>query len=319
MACLRNINIIVRKNGADRVIKRFLNYVEIRTKITSIFAFLLTIAFLFYKEQSINWKFTLLFFAAMFLFDLTTTAINNYIDTKTNEQILQFKRSIALIIIYVLLGISALMGLYLVYLTDIVVLLLGGLCFLCGIFYTFGPVPISRQPLGEILSGIFYGFFIPFILLYINMRSGTFLTLDLNLQTVSLDLQILPIFTALILSVIPVCTTANIMLANNICDVEHDILVKRYTLPYYLGKKPSLYLFAALYYGTYLAVIIMVILKLLSSICLISLVSLIPVQKNINRFFKVQDKSSTFVTSIKNYVIIMGTDTALIFLSGLVN
>lgn len=317
MACRKDR--IVRKNGADRVIKRFLDYVEIKTKITSIFAFLLTIAFLFFKEQSINWKLTLLFFAAMFLFDLTTTAINNYIDTKTNAQKLQFKRSIALIIIFALLGISTLMGLILVYLTDIVVLLLGGLCFLCGIFYTFGPVPISRQPLGEILSGIFYGFFIPFLLLYINLPEGTYLTLDWNLQTISLDLQVLPIFTVLILSVIPVCTTANIMLANNICDLEQDILVKRYTLPYYLGKKTALYLFAGIYYGTYLAVITMVILRLLSPICLISLVSLIPVQKNINLFFRVQDKSSTFITSIKNYVIIMGTDTALIFLSGLVN
>ena len=261
----------------------------------------------------------MLFFAAMFLFDLATTAINNYIDTKTNGQTLQFKRSIAFLIIVVILGVSTLMGLYLVYLTDIVVLLLGGLCFLCGIFYTFGPVPISRQPLGEILSGIFYGFFIPFILLYVNMPSDTYLTLVWNLQTISLDIQILPLFTAVILSVIPVCTTANIMLANNICDVERDILVKRHTLPYYLGKKPSLYLFAVLYYGTYLAVIVMVILKLLPPICLLSLVSLIPVQKNINTFFKVQKKTSTFVTSIKNYVIIMGTNTALIFLSGLVH
>ena len=298
--------------------KRFLSYVEIRTKITSTFTFLLTIAFLFYKNQTIDWGLTLLFFAAMFLFDLTTTAINNYIDAKTNAQTLQFKRSIALTIIIVLLGISTLLGLYLVYLTDIVVLLLGGLCFLCGIFYTFGPVPISRQPWGEILSGIFYGFFIPFILLYINMPEGTYLTLNWNLQTISLDLQILPIFTALMLSVIPVCTTANIMLANNICDLEHDILVKRYTLPYYLGKKASLYLFAALNYGTYLAVIIMTVFRILSPICLISLVSLIPVQKNINTFFKVQEKSKTFIISIKNFIMIMGTNIVLIFLSGLV-
>lgn len=288
------------------------------TKITSTFAFLLTIAFLFYRDQPVKWGVTLIFFAAMFLFDLTTTAINNYIDTKTNAQTLQFKRSIALAIIFVLLGTSTLLGLYLVYLTDIVVLLLGGLCFLCGIFYTFGPVPISRQPWGEILSGIFYGFFIPFILLYINMPADTYLTFDWNFQTVSLELQIFPIFTVLVLSVIPVCTTANIMLANNICDLEHDILVKRYTLPYYLGRKASLWLFAGIYYATYLAVILMTALKILSPICLLSLLSLIPVQKNINAFFREQVKSRTFVTSVKNYILIMGTDAALIFLSGLV-
>lgn len=300
------------------MIKRFLNYVEIMTKITSTFAFLLTVAFLFYKDQPVKWDLTLLFFAAMFLFDLATTAINNYIDTKTNSQTLQFKRSTALAIIFVLLGISTLLGLSLVYLTDIVVLLLGGLCFLCGVFYTFGPVPISRQPWGEILSGIFYGFFIPFILLYINMPEGTYLTFAWNFQTVSLELQLFPIFTVLVLSVIPVCTTANIMLANNICDLEHDVLVKRYTLPYYLGRKASLWLFAAIYYATYLAVVIMVILKILSPLCLLSLISLIPVRKNIKAFFREQVKSRTFVISVKNYIIIMGTDAALVFLSGLV-
>ncbi|MDD3168444.1 MAG: UbiA family prenyltransferase [Eubacteriales bacterium] len=300
------------------MIERFLSYVEIKTKITSTFAFLFTIAFLYNREQQINWGLTLLFFAAMLLFDLTTTAINNYIDTKTNHQTLQFKRGIALAIIIVLLGISTVLGVSLVFLTDIVVLMLGGLCFLCGILYTFGPVPISRQPWGEILSGVFYGFFIPFILLYINMPAGTYLTLDWNLQTISLDLQIVPIVTVLMLSVIPVCTTANIMLANNICDLEHDVLVKRYTLPYYLGKKASLYLFAVIYYGTYLAVILMTVFKIVSPVCLVSLISLIPVQKNINTFFKLQDKSRTFEVSIKNYVIIMGTNTALLFISGLI-
>ncbi len=108
------------------------------------------------------------------------------------------------------------------------------------------------------------------------------------------------------------------MLANNICDVEHDIQVKRYTLPYYLGRKASLWLFAGIYYATYLAVIIMAALKILSPICLLALVSLIPVQKNINTFFREQVKSRTFVTSIKNFIIIMGTDSALIFLSALV-
>lgn len=64
------------------MVNSFLSYVEIKTKITSIFAFLMTIAYLFYINQPIDWNLTLIFFGAMFLFDLTTTAINNYIDTK---------------------------------------------------------------------------------------------------------------------------------------------------------------------------------------------------------------------------------------------
>ena len=295
------------------MIKKFLSYVEIMTKITSLFAFLMTIAFLFYRHQPIDWKLTALFFASMFLFDLTTTAINNYIDTKTNNQILQFQRNIARNIIYVLLFISIVLGLYLAYLTDIVVLLVGGLCFLCGVFYTYGPIPISRQPLGEIVSGLFYGLLIPFLLLYINMPKGTYLTLHFDLQTIGINLNIMPMLQIFLLSIAPVCTTANIMLANNICDLEKDIKVKRYTLPYYLGHK-ALYLFAGLYYLTYIATIVMVTLHILPMICLLSLLTIVIVQKNINQFFKVQDKSTTFVFAIKNYILIMGVNTILIFL-----
>lgn len=299
------------------MLKRFFNYVEIMTKITSTFAFLYTIAFLVYKKQTINWELTLIFFGAMFIFDLTTTAINNYIDTKTNGQVLQFERKTALIIIYVMFGISTALGLYLAYRTDLIILLVGGLCFLCGVFYTFGPVPISRQPLGEVLSGMFYGLLIPFILLYINMPDNYFLSLIVKFQTIILELQVVPILSLLLFSVIPFSVTANIMLANNICDLEKDILVKRHTLPYYVGSKNALYLFAGLYYLTYGAVIAMVACKILSPICLLSLITVIPVQKNINSFFKKQEKATTFICAIKNYILIMGANVFVIFISSL--
>ncbi|MDD4764958.1 MAG: UbiA family prenyltransferase [Atribacterota bacterium] len=300
------------------MINRFLSFIEIKTKITSIFAFLLALAYLFYIQQPINWRLTVIFFASMFIFDLTTTSINNYIDTKTNDQKLQFKRKTALLILFLLLSISTLLGLYLAILTDLVVLFLGGLCFLTGIFYTFGPIPISRLPLGEILSGLFYGFFIPFIMLYINMPEGTYLTYGLNYEPLSIfiSLNIMPIITIILLSVAPVCTTANIMLANNICDLEKDVKVKRYTLPYYIGKK-SLFLFAWLYYIIYITTILMVFLKILPPLVLLFILTLFIVQKNVKQFFKLQDKERTFPLSIKNYIIIMGSNVFLIFLSGL--
>lgn len=298
------------------MVKRFLDYVEIRTKITSTFAFLMTIALLVYQKQSIDWKLTLIFFASMFLFDLTTTAINNYIDTKTNNQTLQFERKTALIIIYVLFAISTALGLYLAFMSDIVIFLVGGLCFLCGVFYTYGPLPISRMPLGEFFSGLFYGVFIPFIIMYVNTPKGTFLNFDINSQSVSMELMIVPIASLLLFAIIPFCTTANIMLANNMCDLEKDILVKRHTLPYYVGKK-SIYLYAGLYYMTYVAMVAMVALGMISPICLLSLLTLIIVQKNIKQFMKKQDKATTFILSIKNYVIIMGVNTLLIFIGAL--
>ena len=254
----------------------------------------------------------------MFIFDLATTAINNYIDTKTNHQTLQFKRIHALVILLLLLATSTGLGIYLVVLTDIVVLFLGGICFLSGILYTFGPIPISRLPLGEIVSGLFYGFFIPFLMLYINMPEGTFLTFEFNVTSMALHLRLnlLPIITIILLSVAPVCTTANIMLANNICDLEKDVKVKRYTLPYYIGEK-AITLFAWIYYVTYIATILMVLLNILSPLVLLSLLNIFLVNKHIRQFYKMQNKETTFLASIKNYIIIMGSNTLLIFLSGL--
>lgn len=300
------------------MVARFLDYVEIKTKITSIFAFLMSIVYLFYIEEPINWKLTLIFFTSMFLFDLTTTAINNYIDTKTNHQNLEFKRNIALMIIIILLGISTASGLYLAYLTDVVILIIGAICFVCGILYTFGPVPISRQPLGELLSGLFYGFFIPFIIFYINMPAGAILSMNLSFTTININLNILPIINIILLSVIPICATANIMLANNICDLERDITQKRYTLPYYLGNT-ALSLFASIYYLIYIDIVILVLLKVVSPVCLIALLTIFFTQKNINKFLAIQEKDKTFNTAIKNYVIIMGSITLMIFISGLIS
>jgi hypothetical protein len=57
---------------------------------------------------------------------------------------------------------AVLFGLILVLRTGLAVLLLGGLCFLIGILYTFGPAPISRMPLGEVFSGFLWAFSSPF-------------------------------------------------------------------------------------------------------------------------------------------------------------
>jgi 1,4-dihydroxy-2-naphthoate polyprenyltransferase len=301
------------------MLEKILSFIEIKTKITSVFAFLLALAYLFYIDQPLNWRASIIFFSSMFLFDLTTTAINNYIDTKSNNQILQFKRRDALCLLILLLVISILLGIYLVILTDLMVLVLGGLCFLFGILYTYGPIPISRLPFGEIISGIFYGFFIPFIMLYINMPEGAYLKYYLNHTSLTLNLEfnIVSIFTVILLSVAPVCTTANIMLANNICDLERDIKVRRYTLPYFIGNK-ALNLFAWLYYMIYIATVLMVLLDILSPIVLLSLLTIFIVQKNIRKFLQLQDKERTFPVSIENYIIIMSSHVLFIFLSGLI-
>lgn len=297
--------------GLD-VVKRTLNYFEIKTKITSVFPFLMGVAYLQLSGYEIDLLKTVVFFLGMFCFDLTATTINNYNDTKKNHQTLQFGRRMAMAILFLLFAISVSLGLVLVYLTDPLVLLLGVLCFFFGVIYSYGPVPISHGPYGELVSGFFYGVVIPAILIYINVPEGGLFSYALEGGMLSVILDIRSVAGLLLLSVVPFCLTANIMLANNICDVKRDVAVNRYTLAYYLDKK-ALWLFAALYYMVYLSVIVMVAAGFLSPLSLILLISLIPVQKNINLFFKKQVKEETFIVSIKNFLIVIILHTLLIF------
>lgn len=295
------------------MINRLLSYVEIKTKITSVFPFLMTLAFLTLSGRRIDTLRSAVFFVGMIMFDLTATTINNYNDTKKNHQTLQFSRSKALLITLVLLFLSVLCGIYLVTLTDIVVLLAGGLCFLFGIMYSYGPIPLSHGPYGEVASGFFYGVLIPFIVFYINDPTSL-LEYEITMKVVSLQINTMQALGLALLAVLPFCLTANIMLANNICDLAHDIRVDRYTLAYYLKEK-ALYLFALLYYVAYLSVIIMVLLRFLPPFSLLLLVTFVPVKKNIRTFFQKQVKEETFIVSIKNFMLIILVHTLLIFIA----
>ena len=98
---------------------------------------------------------------------------------------------------------------------------------------------------------------------------------------------------------------ADIMLANNICDVDADVQVGRFTLPYYLGVKNSLRLFALLYYAAFAAVAAMAVFHILPAYVLAVLLMLIFVQKNLSVFRRRQSKAETFPLSVQNLLLIL--------------
>lgn len=308
-------------------IRTFLKLVEIQTKLASLFPFLLGALFaaLYFKE--FNLGNTLLFFAAMLIFDMTTTAINNFMDfLKAKDE--GYKDQVNIIgqekipeklvqgVILSMLTIASLLGLLLVFRTDILVLFMGGACFFIGIFYTYGPVPLSRMPVGELFSGVTMGFGIFFIAVYVNLASGTLLNLqflpDYQFSLMGNYLQILVI---LFVSIPSIFTIANIMLANNLCDLDEDIVNHRYTLVFYIGRKRGVQLFNALIYLSYVAIILAVILKIYHPIMLAVLVTLLPVSKNLSIFNQKQVKTETFVLSIKNLILINGALVCLMLIS----
>lgn len=286
---------------------RFFSFVEIQTKITSLFAFSIGLAFLVYQGYEIRPLATLVFFLSMFIFDLTTTAINNYIDSKTNGIPLQYERGLAKNLIFAMLGLATFLGLVLVLMTDLVVLVLGGICFFFGIIYTYGPVAISRIPLGEVFSGIFYGFFIPLILAYIQLPAGEIIAYGFAGGVLSLAFNLKWLLMIGLLALVPTLTTANIMLANNICDLERDLAVNRFTLPYYLGKEQAVKLYGWLYDLSFAAILLLVVSRLIPAFGLLAILIGLPLARNnIKTFEGRQIKAETFVTSIKNYILLNG-------------
>ena len=63
-------------------IQSFLKLVEIQTKVASVIPFMIGTSYAIFKFDNFNIKNALLMFLSMIFFDMTTTAINNYMDYK---------------------------------------------------------------------------------------------------------------------------------------------------------------------------------------------------------------------------------------------
>ncbi|NUU60172.1 1,4-dihydroxy-2-naphthoate polyprenyltransferase [Paenibacillus agri] len=296
-------------------VRSFLKFVELPTKAASMIPFLMGTLYALYRFED----FYILRFGLMFIsllsFDMATTAINNYYDFKkasktygygyeTHNAIVHFKlkeRTVVATII-ILLVLAAGGGIALVSQTGLLVFLLGGLSFLIGILYSFGPIPISRMPLGELFSGLFMGFVIIFISAYIHTDNSV-VSLLIQGGWVNLHINLVEVIYLFWFSVPAILGISGIMLANNICDIEEDIENRRYTLPVYIGRERALLLFKLLYYVSYLDLVVLLILKVHPVLVLLILLTLIPLRRNVATFHAKQEKASTFILSVKNFIL----------------
>lgn len=294
--------------------KSFLKFVEIQTKLASMISFALGTVFALYWFGSFDTKNFLYMFLSLLSFDMTTTAINNYIDYKRARKKSGYgyeehnamvrdniRESAAVAVILVLFTVAIGSGFLLFLNTNVVVLLLGVVSFGIGVLYSAGPVPISRTPFGEVFSGLFMGFFIPFLAVFIHVVDKNILVISLKNAMITFQMNIFAVFSVFLCSVPAIIGIANIMLANNICDMEDDLENNRYTLPLYIGKKKALILFKLLYYVAYAVVIPAIIFGVLPITALLVFITLNPVRKNIQIFSKNQTKQETFGLSVKNF------------------
>ncbi len=306
-------------------IASFLKFVEIRTKLASVTPFVIGTLYTLYRYDRFRLENFLIMFISLLSFDMATTAINNYIDYKkaNNKKGHNYeeenaivrhgiKESTALAVVFGLLIVAVTFGVILTLKTDVVVLLMGILCFSIGIIYTFGPIPLSRMPLGEIFSGFFMGFFIMFLAIYIHVFDMDIVMFSLAGNMLGISINFIEILTIFLISIPAITGIGNIMLANNICDVEEDILNKRYTLPHHIGRDNALKLFRALYYIGYISIIVAVILKIGPLIELLALLTLPKLNKNLKAFEKNPSKAKTFGLAVQNFIIINGSIAILL-------
>ncbi len=295
----------------------FLKLVEIQTKTASVIPFLLGTLYCVYRYNAFRMGNFLLMLVSLLSIDMATTALNNYLDYKYAKQKYGFgyeshnaivrdnlKDSYVLTVIFALLILAVLSGVLLFLNTSMIVLVLGLISFVVGVFYTYGPVPISRTPFGEVFSGAFMGFMIPFISIYIHAFDRNFASMILQAGELIIALNVWEIICIIILAFPAILGIANIMLANNICDICDDIENKRYTLVSYIGIKHSIRFFEILYYIAYVDILIAVILGILPPISVVALLTFIPVYKGILTFREIQSKKDTFVIAVKNFTLI---------------
>lgn len=298
-------------------IQNFLKLVEIQTKLASMIPFLTGTIFSIYRYDSFKGINFFLMLISLLTFDMTTTAVNNYMDYRNAKKKKGYgyeihnsivknnltERSVKAVI-FTLLTIAVAAGIILVLNTSILVLLIGIPSFCIGILYTWGPVPINRTPFGEIFSGFLMGFVIIFVSVFIHLDINNFLKLSFDGLYYALRFDIFEIIAVFIVSMPCTLSISNIMLANNICDMEDDKENERHTLPQYIGREHSLRLFSTLYFISYASIILSVILKTVPLVSLLSVLTVFPLSVNLKLFYHKQTKKDTFSLSIKNFMLI---------------
>ncbi|MQS76702.1 1,4-dihydroxy-2-naphthoate polyprenyltransferase [Companilactobacillus halodurans] len=298
----------------------FFELVEIKAKTASVFPFLMGTLYSYYHWHSINALDLTLFFVAMFLFNMAVDINDNYWDYKNATGNDSFRRKTNVIGVnhlnIHLIGfldlsfsvIAAVIGLWIVSRTGLVLLGLGLFSFLVGFCYAGGPWPINRGPFGEFFSGFTMGYVIYLIAIYINVVNNPVVVLNAKFYG-----------DALLSSLLTVFSISNLLLANNIADQEEDLNLGRKTLVYYLGKANCIFILKSLYALGYLALICSVILGLLPKLMLLTILITPIVYKNAKAFSKNPIKKKTFPLIIKNLLLITLTQTLTFFLGVIFN
>lgn len=225
-------------------------------------------------------------------------------DYKQNTNIIgreNLKLSTIITLLVIFFGISAILGIIVALMTGWAVFWLGLICYFVGVFYAAGPKPLSSLPVGEFASGLTMGYLIFLIVVYIN-TSNQFVW---NWTTIgSTFLVALP----------SILLIANLMLANNTCDLDEDEANHRYTIVHYIKRSGALTWWKSAIIISFLAIIVAVILGQIPWTMLIIVVLIPFVIKEAKPYLAKQIKRETFIHSVKILMVFSLVQTVLMYI-----
>lgn len=305
-------------NGS--LMSRMHHLCEFKTKMTTLLVFLQLITWMFWMRIPLNGLPTGLFFLSLLAIDLAVTA-GNTISDQTDEQ-LPFKRRTCWWILIALVTFSLITGLILVFLTTLWILPLGGLCFLIGLLYNFGPLPLKKTILGEVASGFPYGAAVPVLFFWIqsqapqwfSLKTSSGLTLGQDFaQTLTLTLDVKILIPLIGLIWLDFWATAALMWTNNYCDRQADRAIGRFTLPTQLSeqaaKQGTRFFFLIPALGLPLTTYAKGVWSILLVACALSLMAIAVNLRGAQRLIKHPVKAESFGYGLAQFLIYVGGST----------
>jgi 1,4-dihydroxy-2-naphthoate octaprenyltransferase len=134
-------------------------------------------------------------------------------------------------------GLSFLIGLYLVYNSGLIILIIGIISIGAGFVYTAGPFPLAYNGLGDLFVFIFFGIVGTMGTYYLHTTEFTFLSFLISLPVGAV--------------------TTNILVVNNFRDIDEDKSAGKNTLAVFIGRSFTRLEFILLLVLCYLVLIIL--------------------------------------------------------------
>ena len=249
----------------------FKELVVIHTKLAGVLPFIIGVLFASHLGYAIDWANTVILIAVTLLLAIATSAIGRLrVDAKTTANDVEIGEQnlpvfLVQLILVVMLTAATCLGVWLVWRTNLFLLLLGVVAFSIALFYTIGPVPLSRLPLGEVFVGSSLGLLLPFTAAYVNVPSHELAGIMLHWPGLLVSGNLWSLLAIVLLCTPMMATTANLVFAENILRLnDNQVIADKHTLPDYLGRHWSVVIYRSFLVIGYLGVAIGMAVGMLS-------------------------------------------------------